>query len=155
MEYQKCNNCNGSGTILDHMHAHHDGQRSAGNGTSICPSCNGSGNNGVLAASGKQQQKEYEEGYEQAYNATLLFLDNYFGLFPPLIAGIICSTIAYNIIEDPISGWIGASLGFGASMFKTSWRKDFLFAMRNLIKLSVKVTIILAAIIAVSMYFGD
>jgi hypothetical protein len=54
MKYQKCNNCNGSGTILDHMHPPHAGQRPAGQGVSVCPSCNGSGNNGALDLSSQK-----------------------------------------------------------------------------------------------------
>ncbi len=54
MTYQKCNNCNGSGTILNHQHYSHSGQRSAGQGMSVCPACNGSGNNGALDLSSKK-----------------------------------------------------------------------------------------------------
>ena len=46
MAYQKCTNCNGSGTILNHIHPTHTGQQSAGQGMSVCPSCNGRGHNG-------------------------------------------------------------------------------------------------------------
>jgi len=53
MKYQKCNTCNGSGKILNHLHPTHSGQRSAGMGMSVCPSCNGSGNSGALDLSSR------------------------------------------------------------------------------------------------------
>lgn len=122
MKYQKCSTCNGSGTVMNHMHSSHAGLRSAGQGVSVCPSCNGSGNNGALANDNASAVGGQGLGYLLGYT-----------LGPPLIVAGIGGAIAYYIFGTEVSGWVGAGIGFGASMLNESWRKEFLSMMSKII----------------------
>ena len=62
-EYEKCEYCCGTGTILEHLnHTPVSGQQPTGNGTVSCPRCNGSGKTNIRKESNGSDVSSSSDG---------------------------------------------------------------------------------------------
>lgn len=67
-----------------------------------------------------------------------------FGL--PLLAAILGGAITYKIFGTEMTGWIGAALGFGASMLSTEIRNAFLEGFFKVVAVIVGLAIVVGII---------